>query len=161
MVGVQHHRGPDDTCTWISPDGLAGLGQNRLSIIDLSSAGRQPMADSSGRYWITFNGEVYNYLELRQELADYPYKSHTDTEVVLAAFVRWGASCLDKFIGMFAFLVWDTQTRTLFAARDRFGVKPLYWHQSSNGSLTLASEIKTLFAAGIPVRAAARARTSW
>ena len=151
MVGIQHHRGPDDTCTWISPDGLAGLGQNRLSIIDLSSAGRQPMADSSGRYWITFNGEVYNYLELRQELADYPYKSHTDTEVVLAAFVRWGAACLDKFIGMFAFLVWDTQTRTLFAARDRFGVKPLYWHQSSNGSLTLASEIKTLFAAGIPV----------
>ncbi len=150
MVGIQLHRGPDDTCTWISPDGLAGLGQNRLSIIDLSSAGRQPMADSSGRYWITFNGEVYNYLELRQELADYPYQSHTDTEVVLAAFVRWGTACLEKFIGMFAFLIWDTHTGTLFAARDRFGVKPLYWHQSMDGTLTVASEIKTLFAAGIP-----------
>lgn len=150
MVGVQHHRGPDDTCIWSSPDGAAGLGQNRLSIIDLSSAGRQPMSDASGRYWITFNGEVYNYLELRQELADYPYKSRTDTEVVLAAFVRWGAACLDKFIGMFAFLIWDSQTQTLFAARDRFGVKPLHMHRYADGALVLASEIKALFAAGVP-----------
>lgn len=150
MVGVQHHRGPDDTCVWSSPDGLAGLGQNRLSIIDLSSAGRQPMPDASGRYWITFNGEVYNYLELRQELADYPYQSHTDTEVVLAAFIRWGVACLEKFIGMFAFLIWDAQTKTLFAARDRFGVKPLYMHRYADGMLVLASEIKALFAAGVP-----------
>jgi len=150
MVGVQHHRGPDDTAIWLSPDGLAGLGQNRLSIIDLSSAGRQPMPDATGRYRITFNGEVYNYLELRAELADYPYRSQTDTEVVLAAYSRWGAACLDKLIGMFAFIVWDTQTNTLFAARDRFGVKPLYFFQSNDGGLALASEIKTLFAAGIP-----------
>src|SRR3990172_1656289 len=149
MVAIQHHRGPDDTFTWVSPDGLAGLGQNRLSIIDLSSAGRQPMPDATGRYWITFNGEVYNYLELRQELSDYPYKSRTDTEVVLAAFIRWGTACLDRFIGMFAFIIWDTQTQTLVAARDRFGVKPLYLHQSTNGRLTLASEIKTLFPAGV------------
>ncbi len=150
MVAVQHHRGPDDTFTWVSPDGLAGLGQNRLSIIDLSSAGRQPMPDATGRYWITFNGEVYNYLELRQELSDYPYKSRTDTEVVLAAFIRWGTACLDRFIGMFAFIIWDMQSQSLFAARDRFGVKPLYFHQSVNGRLTLASEIKALFAAGVP-----------
>lgn len=150
MVRVQNHRGPDDAQMWISPDGRAGLGQDRLSIIDLSSAGSQPMPDSTGRYWITFNGEVYNYLELRRELADYPYHSHTDTEVVLAAFVRWGASCLDRFIGMFAFLIWDTETKTLFAARDRFGVKPLYYHADGNRQLTLASEIKALFAAGIP-----------
>ncbi len=150
MVGVLHHRGPDDTSIWISPDNQAGLGQNRLSIIDLSSAGRQPMPDASGRYWITFNGEVYNYLELRSELADYPYRSLTDTEVVLAAFVRWGPACLDKFIGMFAFLIWDTQTKTLFAARDRFGVKPLYLHRYTDGTLVLASEIKALFAAGVP-----------
>lgn len=135
---------------WLSPDGLAALGQNRLSIIDLSSAGRQPMPDASGRYWITFNGEVYNYLELRQELADYPYKSQTDTEVVLAAFARWGTACLEKFIGMFAFIVWDSQTQTLFAARDRFGVKPLYLHRYPDGMLMLASEIKALFAAGVP-----------
>jgi asparagine synthase (glutamine-hydrolysing) len=150
MVGIQHHRGPDDTATWISPDGLAGLGQNRLSIIDLTSAGRQPMPDSTGRYWITFNGEVYNYLELRSELADYPYRSQTDTEVVLAAYCRWGAACLEKLIGMFAFIIWDDWSKTLFAARDRFGVKPLYLYQSANGGLALASEIKTLFAAGIP-----------
>ncbi|MEN6572120.1 MAG: asparagine synthase (glutamine-hydrolyzing) [Anaerolineaceae bacterium] len=149
MVSVQNHRGPDDAKTWISPDGLAGLGQDRLSIIDLSRAGSQPMPDSTGRYWITFNGEVYNYLELRRELADYPYRSHTDTEVVLAAFIQWGASCLDRFIGMFAFLIWDTETKTLFAARDRFGVKPLYYHTNGNGQLTLASEIKALFAAGV------------
>src|SRR5574340_1068160 len=150
MVDTLHHRGPDDTSTWVSPDKLAGLGQNRLSIIDLSSAGRQPMPDASGRYWITFNGEIYNYLELRQELADYPYRSHTDTEVALAAFIRWGAACLAKFIGMFACLIWDTQTKTLFAARDRFGVKPLYMHRYPDGTLVLASEIKALFAAGVP-----------
>lgn len=150
MVGVQHHRGPDDTAFWISPDGTAGLGQNRLSIIDLSSAGRQPMPDFNHRSWITFNGEVYNYLELRRELTDYPYTSRTDTEVVLAAYLRWGAACLDKLIGMFAFLVWNNETRTLFAARDRFGVKPLYYHLAEDGTLTLASEIKTLFAAGVP-----------
>ncbi len=150
MVRIQRHRGPDDTSVWISPDGLVGLGQNRLSIIDLSNAGRQPMPDAMGRFWITFNGEVYNYLELRAELGDYPYKSHTDTEVVLAAYARWGSACLDKLIGMFAFIIWDSETQTLFAARDRFGVKPLYLYQKPSGDLLLASEIKALLATGIP-----------
>ena len=87
---------------------LAGLGHNRLSIIDLSRAGRQPMCSHDGRLWIAFNGEIYNYLELRAELSDYPYRSHTDTEVVLAAYERWGEACLDHFIGMFALLILGT-----------------------------------------------------
>lgn len=150
MVSIQRHRGPDDANTWISPDGLVGLGQDRLSIIDLSPAGRQPMQDFSGRYWIIFNGEVYNYLELRNELSNYPFRSHTDTEVVLAAFMQWGKDSIDHFIGMFAFIIWDTKTKTLFAARDRFGVKPLYYYFGNDGKLVLASEIKALFAADVP-----------
>jgi len=98
MMAAQHHRGPDDTFSWISPDGWVGLGQNRLSIIDLSPAGRQPMPDSTNRYWIALNGEIYNYLELRRELPDYPFYSKTDTEVVLAAFTRWGPAILDRLI---------------------------------------------------------------
>ncbi len=150
MVAVQRHRGPDGGAAWLDPDGIAGLGHNRLSIIDLSSAGRQPMVNADGNLWIAFNGEVYNYLELRRELADYPFRSRTDTEVVLAAYQRWGAACLDRFIGMFAFLIWDRRERTLFAARDRFGVKPLNYHVRSDGTLFAASEIRALHAAGVP-----------
>src|ERR1035441_9434661 len=97
MVASQHHRGPDATGTYVSPSGLAGLGHNRLSIIDLSDAGRQPMSDPSGRYWIVFNGEIYNYLELRTELiTDYSFRTKTDTEVLLAAYLKWGDACLDQ-----------------------------------------------------------------
>ncbi len=150
MVEILRHRGPDDEGTWVSPGGKAGLGHDRLSIIDLSEAGHQPMPDAGGRYWIVFNGEVYNYLELRRELVGYPFKSQTDTEVVLAAYIKWGAACLDRFIGMFAFAIWDEQSQTLFAARDRLGVKPFYYHLGQNGELTFASEIKALFASGVP-----------
>lgn len=150
MMAAQHHRGPDDTFSWISPDGWVGLGQNRLSIIDLSPAGRQPMPDSTNRYWIALNGEIYNYLELRRELPDYPFHSRTDTEVVLAAFTRWGPAILDRLIGMFAFVIWDTQEKRLFAARDRFGVKPLYFHLRLDGTICMASEIKAIFATGFP-----------
>lgn len=150
MMAAQGHRGPDDTASWISPDRIAGLGQNRLAIIDLSPAGRQPMPDSSGRYWITFNGEVYNYLELRSELGPYPFRSRTDSEVVLAAYARWGPAVLDRLIGMFAFVIWDVEEKKLFAARDRFGVKPLYYHLAPDGTIAIASEIKALFAAGVP-----------
>ncbi len=151
MVASQRHRGPDATGTHISPSGLAGLGHNRLSIIDLSDAGRQPMSDASGRYWIVFNGEVYNYLELREELAGrYAFRTKTDTEVLLAAYQQWGEACLDRLIGMFAFAIWDEREQTLFAARDRFGVKPLHLHEPSGGGLWLASEIKALHAAGVP-----------
>ena len=141
-----HHRGPDASGTWCA-DGIA-LGHTRLSIIDLSDAGRQPMTSADGRYTITFNGEVYNYVELRAELGDYPFRSQSDTEVVLAAWARWGEACLDRLLGMFAFAIWDCETRELVAVRDRFGVKPLYVAALADGGIALASEIKTLRAAG-------------
>ena len=149
MVGAQRHRGPDDEGLYRDPSGIAGLGHNRLSVIDLSPAGRQPISGRGGSPLIVFNGEIYNYLELRAELSDYEYRSRTDTEVVLAAYERWGAVCLDRLIGMFAFLIWDEREKRLFAARDRFGVKPLYYHIGVGGGIWLASEIKALHAAGI------------
>jgi asparagine synthase (glutamine-hydrolysing) len=150
MTRSQRHRGPDAQGAYLDLSGSAGLGHNRLSIIDLSAAGEQPMPSADGRYWIAFNGEIYNYRELRHTLADYPYRSQTDTEVLLAAYARWGDACLDRLLGMFAFVIWDARQRRLFAARDRFGVKPLYYHQNSRGTLWIASEIKALHAAGLP-----------
>ena len=150
MVSSQHHRGPDADGIYVDPARVASLGHNRLSIIDLSPAGQQPMSTPDGRFQIVFNGEIYNYLELRSELADYPYRSQTDTEVVLAAYQRWGKACLDRFLGMFAFLLWDEQEQCLFAARDRFGVKPLNYFVDGDGTLLIASEIKALHAAGAP-----------
>lgn len=150
MVAAQRHRGPDGNGWHRSPSGAAGLGHNRLSIIDLSSAGAQPMATADGRLWLTFNGEVYNYLELREELSDYPFRSRSDTEVVLAAFQKWGPACLDRLVGMFALAIWDEQEQTLFGARDRFGVKPLYYARGGGSTLLVASEIKALHAAGVP-----------
>jgi asparagine synthase (glutamine-hydrolysing) len=153
MVNAQEHRGPDAEGMYQSPTGLAGLGHNRLSIIDLSDAGRQPMSDASGRFWIVFNGEIYNYLELRAELeGSYVFQTRTDTEVLLAAWLKWGESCLDRLLGMFAFVVWDEAGRKVFGARDRFGVKPLHYHETPGGGLWLASEIKALHAAGVPRR---------
>ena len=114
MLASQHHRGPDGRGTYTSPRSTAVLGHNRLSIIDLSSAESQPMANYDGRYQIVFNGEIYNYVELRTELHDYPYCSRSDTEVLLAAYERWGECCLDRLIGMFAFALWDDRRRTLF-----------------------------------------------
>lgn len=154
MASAQRHRGPDATGCYRSLSGLAGLGHNRLSIIDLSDAGRQPMSDVPGRYWIVFNGEIYNYPELRRELeADYTFRTQTDTEVLLAAWLKWGEACLDKLIGMFAFVIWDEEEHTAFGARDRFGVKPLHYHQTDDGDVWLASEIKALHAAGLSRRA--------
>jgi asparagine synthase (glutamine-hydrolysing) len=150
MVRSQHHRGPDASGVFVSESGLALLGHNRLSIIDLSAAGRQPMANRDETLWISFNGEIYNYVELRAELSDYPYRSQSDTEVILAAYEKWGEACVDRFIGMFALLIWDERQQRLFAARDRFGVKPLYYAQRPDGQLCLASEIKALHRAGVP-----------
>jgi asparagine synthase (glutamine-hydrolysing) len=150
MVASQRHRGPDADGIYLDPTGNAGLGHNRLSIIDLSPAGRQPMSSYDGHLWIIFNGEIYNYLELRAELQDYPYRSQTDTEVILAAYERWGENCLNRFVGMFAFLIWDERKQRLFAARDRFGVKPLNYNLQQDGTLMLASEIKALHNAGVP-----------
>jgi asparagine synthase (glutamine-hydrolysing) len=150
MVSSQHHRGPDGRGVYVDPTHVAGLGHNRLSIIDLSPAGQQPMSTPDGRFHLVFNGEIYNYLELRAELADYAYRSQTDAEVVLAAYQRWGKACLDRFLGMFAFLLWDEQEKCLFAARDRFGVKPLNYSVNDEGTLLIASEIKALHEAGVP-----------
>ncbi len=149
MIAGQQHRGPDASGLYLNPAQTAGLGHNRLSIIDLSPAGRQPMQSPDGRLSIVFNGEIYNYLELRAELNEYPYRSRTDTEVALAAYEKWGEQCLDRFIGMFALLIWDEREQKLFAARDRFGVKPLNYYHGQAGELLIASEIHALHAAGV------------
>lgn len=119
------------------------LGHRRLSIVDLSPLGHQPMSSADGRYWIVFNGEVYNHIELRAELekVGYQFISYSDTEVIIAAYREWGKECLSRFNGMFAFLIYDREQCTLFVARDRFGVKPLYYRVSENG-IAFASEIK-------------------
>ena len=146
MVAAQHHRGPDSSAVWLDRSGGAGagLGHNRLSIIDPSPAAAQPMASCDGRYWIVFNGEIYNYVELRGELAGYGFRTASDTETILAAYQRWGDECLDRLIGMFAFLLWDTREQRLLAARDRFGVKPLYYVIGDDGRMLFASETRAL-----------------
>lgn len=151
MVAVQHHRGPDDRGLYVSQDHRVGLGHNRLSIIDLSSAGRQPMSNHDGTVWIVFNGEIYNYLELRAQLKDYPYRSRTDTEVILAAYERWEEACVDQFIGMFAFAIWDERKQCLFCARDRIGIKPFYYAVEGK-RIVFSSEIKGILATGWPAQ---------
>ena len=120
------------------------LGHRRLSILDVSAAGHQPMSYAGGRYWITYNGEVYNYAELRRELEGlgHAFLSGTDTEVILAAYAEWGRACLSRLNGMFAFLLWDRAAGRLLAVRDRFGVKPLYYWVMPGGGVAFASEIK-------------------
>ena len=143
MLQAQQHRGPDHTGTYLDP-GFAALGHNRLSIIDLSADANEPFQENSGRYFLTFNGEIYNYKELREELKHfYKFKTSSDTEVLLAAFIQWGKDCLHRFNGMFAFAIWDSNEKKLFAARDRFGVKPFFYSQV-DGSLYFSSEIKAL-----------------
>lgn len=148
MVAYQRHRGPDARATYSDPGHDSSLGHTRLRIIDLSEAGAQPMRGSNGMV-IAFNGEIYNYLELRAQLNGYPFRSRSDTEVILAAYERWGEACLDRLLGMFAFMIWDPRDQKLFAARDRFGVKPLYYYGSGDGDLAVASEIGALRAAGL------------
>jgi asparagine synthase (glutamine-hydrolysing) len=162
MVRALGHRGPDGHGLHVDEAACAALGHTRLSIIDLSDDARQPMRDPSGRWWLVFNGEVYNYLELRSELSSsWEFRTRSDSEVLLAAFATWGEACLDRLIGMFAFLIWDALERRLFAARDRFGVKPLYLHERPDGALLVASEIKALHAAGVPARPDATAWASY
>jgi len=142
------YRGPDDRGEWIDPVAGVALGHRRLSIIDLSPQGHQPMLSYSGRYVLTYNGELYNYMQLRAELSasdpDIMWRGHSDTEVALAAFERWGVEAsLQRFNGMFAIAVWDRQRRRLHLARDRFGEKPLYY-AVSNGNFLFGSELKAL-----------------
>lgn len=125
----QRHRGPDDTGFWASPSGCCALAHNRLAVLDLSSAAAQPMHDAEGRFTIVFNGEAYNFQELRKtcEAKGYRFRSTSDTEVVLAGYSLFGPDVLERIRGMFAMAVWDESERTLFLARDRFGEKPLYY----------------------------------
>ncbi len=151
MLFVQQHRGPDTEGIYTDPKSIAGLGHRRLSIIDLSDAGRQPMESRSGNLQIIFNGEIYNFLELKCRLeSEFCFRTQSDTEVLLAAYEKWGVDFLDHLVGMFSFVIWDNAKKTAFAARDRFGVKPLYYHQKSDGTLIIASEIKAIHSAGIP-----------
>lgn len=140
------HRGPDGFGIWQEED--VTLGHRRLSILDLSDNGKQPMIYADGRYVITYNGEVYNFIELRTELEGlgYHFVSNTDTEVILAAFVQWGENCLDRFNGMWAFAIWDRWEKKLFLSRDRFGVKPLYVARHGRKVL-FASEMKAILPA--------------
>ncbi len=140
------HRGPDGTGMLL--EGSIGLGFRRLSIFDLTDAGRQPMESPDGRHVIVFNGAIYNFIELRSELQalGHPFRSTSDTEVLLAAWRQWGPDCLHRLNGMWAFLVLDRRERRIFGARDRFGVKPLFWRRDSAG-LMFASEIKAIAAA--------------
>jgi asparagine synthase (glutamine-hydrolysing) len=162
MANAIAHRGPDDSGAWSDPQVGIALGHRRLSIIDLSPAGHQPMTSSTGRFVIAFNGEIYNHLELRAELDNssklnalpgeagtrLKWRGHSDTETLLAGFERWGvAATLAKTVGMFAIVLWDMQQRTLHLARDRFGEKPLYYGWTGNGTrnaFVFGSELKAL-----------------
>jgi asparagine synthase (glutamine-hydrolysing) len=154
MRDTMHHRGPDDSGIWKSRDSAVMLGHRRLAIIDLSPAGHQPMSDASGRCNIVFNGEIYNFRELRDELASFghTFRTQSDTEVILEAYRRWGERCVERFNGMFAFALYDADRDILFAGRDRAGEKPFfYWH--CGNTLMFASELKALMRyPGLPRR---------
>jgi asparagine synthase (glutamine-hydrolysing) len=139
------HRGPDGKGMYVS--GPVGLAHRRLAIIDLSDDARQPLANEDGSLWLVYNGEVYNYVELREQLLKkgHTFRSHTDSEVILHAYEEWGTECLSRLNGMWAFALWDEKKQQLFCARDRFGIKPFYYTEAG-GSFLFASEIKALLA---------------
>ncbi len=145
MAEAVRHRGPDGAGRYL--DRSVGLGHRRLAIIDLSPAGQQPMATDDGRYVIVYNGEIYNFKELRGELEALGrrFRSRTDSEVALQAFAEWGEGAIGRFNGMFAFAVWDTVREELFLARDRYGIKPLYYTVQGQ-SFLFGSEVKALLA---------------
>ncbi|MBI2637661.1 MAG: hypothetical protein HYW88_02055 [Candidatus Sungbacteria bacterium] len=147
---VLAHRGPDDHGVYYHREEKIALGFRRLAIIDLSSAGNQPFFSNDERFVLVFNGEIYNYPEIKEELKDqYDFRTKTDTEVLLASYIRWGENCVEKFNGMFAFAIWDKKERKLFCARDRLGIKPFFYHTDS-GTFLFSSEIKSLLALGVP-----------
>ncbi len=148
MNNIIHHRGPDGQ--GVFTEGNVGIGSTRLAIIDLREISNMPIYDAKKRFVIVFNGEVYNYIEVRKELIQKGHTFHTDsdTEVVLNAYIEWGEECLHKFRGMWAFAIWDKQEKTLFCSRDRFGIKPLYYYKDNN-RLIFGSEIKQILDCGV------------
>ena len=149
MVNSLKHRGPDDSGVYFDNVQKIGLGHTRLSIIDVSNGGHQPMISNDERYIIVFNGEIYNYREIRNRLAThFTFYSNSDTEVLLNAYRHWGVDCLHELEGMFAFAIYDTVKCSLFIARDRVGEKPLYYHRTSSGIL-FASEIRSILKSGL------------
>lgn len=153
MTGAMAHRGPN--AEGIYADKEVALGHRRLSIIDLSTAANQPFTDASGRYVMVFNGEVYNYQEIKSQLSDYPFATTSDTEVLLAAYIHWKEGVMTRIKGMYAFAVWDTQTRELFIGRDRMGIKPLYYYRTAD-RLIFASELRAILASGLVPRKISR-----
>jgi asparagine synthase (glutamine-hydrolysing) len=149
MISSLTHRGPDDEGTFesVDPEGTVWLAHRRLAILDLSSVAHQPMTDATSRFVLVFNGELYNYAELRAELirSGHSFRGTGDTEVLLAAWAQWGVEALQRFRGMFAFALWDSVDRTLWLARDRLGEKPLYFTAQA-GRLLFASELRSLLA---------------
>lgn len=162
MVRAMAHRGPDDHGTYVNEQQSCALGHTRLSIIDTSRAGHQPMLSANGALAITYNGEVYNYRDIRRELeaSGDVFHTETDTEVVLRAYERWGADAVVRFRGMFAFAIWDERKQELFLARDRLGIKPLYY-QIQRGRLVFGSELKALLASGLVERRADPESIAW
>jgi asparagine synthase (glutamine-hydrolysing) len=144
MTDAIAHRGPDSDGFYT--EGNLAFGHRRLSIIDLSSAANQPFRDQSGRYVMVYNGEIYNYQEVRRMMPDYPFVTSGDTEVLLAAYIRWGTDCLQYLRGMYAFAIWDRQEQVMFLARDKMGVKPLYYYKDQ-GQFVFASEIRAILMA--------------
>src|ERR1700723_4651534 len=142
MLDTIRHRGPDDQGVYVSPQ--VGLGHARLSIIDLAG-GHQPLSNEDGTVWIVFNGEIYNYKELREGLLarGHRFKSESDTEVIVHLYEEYGTDCVQKLRGMFAFALWDAAKRTLFLARDRVGIKPLYYYRGKS-FFSFSSEIKAI-----------------
>src|SRR5438552_13211446 len=165
MLKAIEHRGRDDEGVWtsgmINDEGQrVAFGHRRLSIIDTSSAGHQPMLSQDGRLVVILNGEIYNYRELREQLTSkgHTFRTQTDTEVLLTAWTEWGEACLPRLNGMFAFVLWDETERTLFLVRDRVGIKPLYYAQLEKksgqdvrapSSLIFASEVKSILAGNL------------
>ncbi|HUR83439.1 MAG TPA: asparagine synthase (glutamine-hydrolyzing), partial [Thermoanaerobaculia bacterium] len=150
MRDVITHRGPDDAGTYC--DGQAGLVHRRLSIVDLA-AGHQPLANEDQTVWIAFNGEIYNHAEIRPTLESFGhvYRTRCDTETIVHAYEQWGDACVERFRGMFAFAIWDAPRRRLLLARDRMGIKPVYWAQRGD-RLVFGSEIKSILASGLQAK---------
>ena len=128
MRDALSHRGPDDKGEYIDEKNNIGLGHRRLSILDVSTLGHQPMSNDKGTIWVTYNGEIYNFKEIRQELIHkgYSFKSNSDTEVLVKAYEQWGIECIHKFIGMFAIAIWNSRYKKLSIIKNRAGVKPIY-----------------------------------